>query len=466
MISKKISISRVVGHRLDVSFYNDRFDFVSQSYPLYELGQLLWVNPPVSYKHVAENDSISFVPMEAIDEHNGTIATQKTILFSNIKGYTRFQEGDLLWAKITPCMQNGKSAIARDLVNGVGCGSTEFYILRPKSDNVLIEFVHYILRDKRVLESARNSFGGSVGQQRVAASYLRSIKIPLPPIEVQQQIVDIYTAAQNAKRAKEQKAKELLDSIDSRILSLLRISLPAKAESCLEKACYKIKLTDLLGRRYDSYYHNPYFNSALRELNDSKFPLLTLGEISILITSGVTPKAGGDDYTNTEQGVAFIRSGDIDIEGKINFDNLVYIKPKVHNTKMKSSQVKDNDIMIAIVGATIGQVGIYHSDKEANINQAIALVRLKDGYNPEYVKEVIKSSIGQLNLDHLKRPVARANINLEEIASIIIPMPDYEEQCEIVEKLREIRKQASKHQCDGLQLLESARTQIEKMILG
>ena len=68
---------------------------------------------------------------------------------------------------------------------------------------------------------------------------------------------------------------------------------------------------------------------------------------------------------------------------------------------MKSSKVQNGDIMIAIVGATIGQVGIYHSSREANINQAIALVRLKDGYNPEYIKEVIKSSIGQLNLTNL-----------------------------------------------------------------
>lgn len=131
--------------------------------------------------------------MEAIDEQNGTIAIQLTTLYSNIKGFTKFQEGDLLWAKITPCMQNGKSAIARDLVNGVGCGSTEFYVLRPKSDNILIEYVHYILRAKRVLESARNSFGGSAGQQRVSGSYLKSIKIPLPPIEIQKQIIDIYT---------------------------------------------------------------------------------------------------------------------------------------------------------------------------------------------------------------------------------------------------------------------------------
>lgn len=467
MKSNKINISQAVGNRYDVSFYNKRFDFISNSYPSYELGQILFVNPAVSYKHIADDDLISFVPMEAIDEQNGIIAIRKTILYSNIKGYTKFQEGDLLWAKITPCMQNGKSAIARNLVNGVGCGSTEFYVLRPKSDKVLIEYIHYILRDNRVLESARNSFGGSAGQQRVSSSYLKSIKIPLPPpIEIQQQIVDIYTTAQKAKQAKEEQANTLLDSIDDYLLSQLGIILPAKDNSHIEDANYKIKLSGLLGKRYDPYYHNPYFYTAFQELNKSKFHLLSLGEISTLITSGMTPKSGGDAYTNAEDGVAFIRSGDIDISGEIDFDNLLYIKREVHNTTMKSSHVKDNDIMIAIVGATIGQVGIYHSNKEANINQAIALVRLKDGYSSEYIKEVIKSSIGQLNLDRLKRPVARANINLDEISSMQIPIPDINIQNAIVDNIVLLRERAKLLKEEGNTSLMNAKAQIEKMILG
>lgn len=123
--------------------------------------------------------------------------------------------------------------------------------------------------------------------------------------------------------------------------------------------------------------------------------------------------------------------------------------------------------MIAIVGATIGQVGIYHSDKEANINQAIALVRLKDGYDPEYVKELLKSSIGQLNLDRLKRPVARANINLEEIASILIPIPEKVEiQTAIANEIRDIRVKAEAIKNEGNSILENVKEKIEKMILG
>ena len=144
MIENKINIAQVLGNRFDVSFYNARFDFVSNLYPSHDLGQLVYINPPVSFDGISDNEEISFIPMESIDEHNGTIKTLKTILFSEIKGFTKFQEGDLLWAKITPCMQNGKSAIACKLKKGVGCGSTEFYVLRPKSDNISIDYIHYI----------------------------------------------------------------------------------------------------------------------------------------------------------------------------------------------------------------------------------------------------------------------------------------------------------------------------------
>lgn len=464
MIENKISILQVLGNRFDVSFYGTHFDFISNAYPSFDLGQLVYINPPVLFDGISDNDEISFIPMESIDENNGIIKTLKTISFSKIKGFTKFQEGDLLWAKITPCMQNGKSAIACNLINGIGCGSTEFYVLRPKSDNVLIEYIHYILRDKRILESAQNSFGGSAGQQRVSSSYLKSIKIPLPPIEVQQQIVDIYLTANKANQAKDKEAKDLSSNIDSFVLKKMGISLPSEDISAKENV---ISLSQIVGKRYDPYYHKVYFAKAFKCLKETtNYNLVRLSEISTLITSGITPKSGGEDYTDSEHGVAFIRSGNIDIMGEVDFDNLLYIKREVHETRMKSSKVKEGDIMIAIVGATIGQVGIYHSSREANINQAIALVRLREGYNPEYIKEVIKSSIGQLNLDRLKRPVARANINLEEISSMLIPVPEMEIQNEIVKSIVSIRLQVKQLQKEGTVILESAKQKIENIILG
>ncbi len=110
----------------------------------------------------------------------------------------------------------------------------------------------------------------------------------------------------------------------------------------------------------------------------------------------------------------------------------MYIKDKIHNKQLKGSKLKKRDVLIAIVGATIGQISIYDYDKEANINQAIAVVRLKQEINSEYVKAFMISTLGQNQLNRIKRPVARANINLDEVRSIKIILPSLAIQNKIV----------------------------------
>jgi restriction endonuclease S subunit len=224
--------------------------------------------------------------------------------------------------------------------------------------------------------------------------------------------------------------------------------------------------SEVTEKRIDPYYHQNYFINAFNALENSKYTIDTLKNISKKITSGITPLSGGDSYTNEFDGIPFIRSGNIDINGELNFGDLLYIKPEVHNTTMKSSQVEYGDLMIAIVGATIGQVGVYLYERPANINQAIALVRLNQEIDFQYIKELIKSSIGQLSLARLKRPVARANINLEEIATIKVILPPIAKQIEIASYIANLRQQAKQLYLEGEQSIGKARLEIEQLILG
>ncbi len=336
-------------------------------------------------------------------------------------------------------------------------------MLLPKSNNILPEYLSILLNcsfvQKQIEQNRIQTTIPKIGLDRIA-----KIKIPnVPTIVTQQKIVDIYLKAQKERLNKKQEAKSIVNTIDAFIIKDLGISF---SHDIKKISSYKLSISSILGERYDTYYHQPYFEEAFSKLSSSQYPTKSLRDISLVITSGITPKSGGSDYSNQTEGIPFIRSGDIDINGDIDFDNLLYITQSIHNTKMKSSKVMKNDIMIAIVGATIGQIGIYLSDREANINQAIALVRLKTGINPEYVKEILQSSIGQINLDRLKRPVARANINLEEVASIMIPIPDINKQNEIVNKIKAIRLQAKQLHQEGDALLEETKKQIEKMIIG
>jgi len=210
-----------------------------------------------------------------------------------------------------------------------------------------------------------------------------------------------------------------------------------------------------LEKRIDVKYYEPKYRHTYEKLGQSQFELVTLEEISKKIFSGITPLSGGPDYVTEEGGIPFVRSGNITEDDEINFEEMKHIKREVHDKRMKSSQLRKNDLLIAIVGATIGQVGLYKYNIEANINQAIAGVRLKKHVKPEYVKWFLLTELGQTQLDRLKRPVARANINLREIGSIEVPIPPRVIQNNIVVLMDKVLKKKKKMDQEAERVLAS-----------
>jgi type I restriction enzyme S subunit len=129
--------------------------------------------------------------MPAVDDRKGVIQDPEVRPYREVKkGYTYFASGDVLFAKITPCMQNGKQAIARELVDGIGFGSTEFHVIRPRSE-ICPEWIHFFIRQPHVLRDATFHFTGAVGQQRVPESFLANLEMPLPPLAEQERIAAI-----------------------------------------------------------------------------------------------------------------------------------------------------------------------------------------------------------------------------------------------------------------------------------
>jgi len=166
-----------------------------------KLGEVCKINPPRPKVFMRSQDALTtFVPMTAVDKKSGTITKPEIVPYSRVsKGYTYFEESDVLFAKITPCMQNGKHAIAKDLIDGIGFGTTEFHVLRVSAE-ILPEWIHYFIRQHSFLEEATAYFTGVVGQQRVHKSFLKNYLIPLPKIDEQKRIV--------------KKIKELMQEID------------------------------------------------------------------------------------------------------------------------------------------------------------------------------------------------------------------------------------------------------------
>lgn len=128
---------------------------------------------------------VSFVPMSAVSE-SGEIDTTIIKCYDEVKkGFTSFIEDDVLFDKITPCMENGKGAIAKKLKNSVGFGSTEFHVLRPLKDKSNSAWIYYLTSFSHFRKEAEIKMTGSAGQRRVPASFLENYKIALPPLELQ-----------------------------------------------------------------------------------------------------------------------------------------------------------------------------------------------------------------------------------------------------------------------------------------
>jgi len=188
-----------------------------------KLGEVCEINPsrPPNFTR-ADDAPTSFVPMDAVDAVAGAIAKRLLRPFREVrKGYTYFAEGDVLFAKITPCMQNGKHAIARGLTDGIGFGTTEFHVLRP-SKQVLGEWIHFFVRQPHFLLKATEHFTGAVGQQRLPPEYLRETLIPLPPLSEQRRIAAILKEQMAAVERARAAAEAALEAIEALPAALLR----------------------------------------------------------------------------------------------------------------------------------------------------------------------------------------------------------------------------------------------------
>lgn len=151
--------------------------------------QYMELNP--SKKEISkldENMLVSFIEMASVSD-KGYIQSKIDRSLNEVrKGYTYFIENDILIAKITPCMENGKCAIAKNLTNNIGFGSTEFHIFRAKT-GLDSSFLFYNLNQQNIREKAALAMTGASGHKRVPISFYENLTIPLPPLEIQEKIV-------------------------------------------------------------------------------------------------------------------------------------------------------------------------------------------------------------------------------------------------------------------------------------
>ena len=162
----------------------------SHVFPLVRIGDICTMNPRKSQlADLSPDTRVSFVPMADLNEHRIAFHPSEEKRISEVSAsYTYFEDNDVLLAKVTPCFENGKAGIARGLLNGIGFGSSEFYVLRP-GDQVLPEWIYFCVMHPWFRDAAVAQMTGTGGLQRVPKAFVEDFQIPLPPLEVQKEIV-------------------------------------------------------------------------------------------------------------------------------------------------------------------------------------------------------------------------------------------------------------------------------------
>jgi type I restriction enzyme S subunit len=190
-------------------------------WPVLRLRHCATVNPPKSeIGHYPDETFVSFVPMDAVGEYGGLRLDQTKTLGEVASGYTYFRNGDVLLAKITPCFENGKGAIAKDLENGIGFGTTELHVLRPSV--VDGRYLFYVTISDPFRKIGASYMYGAGGQKRISEDFVKDFRHPIPNLETQVLIarfLDRETARIDALIEKKQRQIELLQEKRAALIS-------------------------------------------------------------------------------------------------------------------------------------------------------------------------------------------------------------------------------------------------------
>lgn len=384
-----------------------------------QLGELYQINP----KNLAEDFvDAAFIPMEKIapgfvNEYSFDVQPWCKAK----KGHTQFADGDVAFAKISPCFENRKSMLLNNLPNGIGGGTTELVILRQSHMNQ--KYTFWFISQEQFIRGGIATYSGTVGQQRISMDYVRTYPIPVPPLPEQQRIVDriesLFAKLDEAK----QKAQDTLDTFEIRKAAILHkafngeLTAQWRKEHCVGMESRKKK---------------------------------QISQCSTLITKGASPRWQGISYTNDRSQTLFITSENVR-QGYLDLRKRKYLDNSINDIQQRSVLSK-GDVLVNIVGASIGRAAVFELDCVANINQAVCLIRLKNDLLNTFLCYYLNSPNALMYYDENKVETARANISLKDIREMTIVCPIVEEQMEIVRILDDLlaKEQQAKESAEGV----------------
>lgn len=384
------------------------------SWPLVKLSEVAEINPRRPSIERSDETPTSFIPMDAVDDIRGEITRLDIQPYRKVKkGYTYFQNDNVIFAKITPCMQNGKHAVVRELIDGFGFGSTEFHVIRP-SERILPEWIHLYLRRRETLDAAVKTFTGTVGQQRVPPSFLENIELPLPLPDEQRRIASRlkYQLAdvESARHAAQVQAKDIV---------LLRARL----------------LTEIFASVSDA-------------------PRKVLGDHAAT-TSGTTPPRSNKRYWEPAE-IPWVKTGEVAFAPIRQTEEAV---SKLALDECSLTLLPPKTVLVAMYGQgkTRGQSAIL--ELSATTNQACFAVLPNETWEPEFLYYWFVANYQTLRELSDDRGGNQANLNGALLKALKIPKPDRAQQLATVQKIN-----TSLHEVEALNTsIKTAIAELERL---
>lgn len=410
---------------------------VPENWVWVKMGNAMEINPKKPKLEIPNEQVCSFLPMGLVNPEFGIITSIEERTFEKVKkGYTYFKENDILFAKITPCMENGNTVIAKGLKNRFGFGSTEFYVIRT-SEQVDERYVYHLLRSQLFRKQAKEKMTGAVGQQRVPKSYMEEYPFPLPPLNEQKRIAD--------------KVERLLSKIDEakQLIDEAKESFELRRAALLDKA-FRGELT----REWRS--RNPFEGLVNQQLVKNKN--IDIKEIKnvphelpngwewielkdLLTDKGIFDGPFGSNLKTadyTKSGVRVIRLENI---GRLSFDDTkrTYISEEKYASLEKHTLTEGDIIFASFISDNIRVCMIPSMDTKA-INKADCFcIRPNiEKINKEFLLYFLSSNICYKFFHSQIHGATRPRINTSQLKTLPIPVPPLKEQVEMVKCIHKL----------------------------
>ncbi len=347
---------------------------------------------------------ISFLPMEAIGD-DGTYDHESVRPSSKISdaGYTYFEEGDVVRARVTPCFENGKGALLTSLTGGRGLGSTELFVFRP-SAQIVDRFLFYVTASQDFTERGAATIYGAHGVRRVDEQFARNYRVWLPPLAAQRAIADY------------------LDRETARIDAL--IAAKRRMMELLEAEFRSMQVAILTGEHYNSRRKHPTFGSLPSHWSSRRAKFCTGG-----ITVGVV--VNPSTYF-VDDGIPFVHGTDVR-EGFIETIDRKMLSAE-SNAILVKSQLRTGDVVAMRVGYP-GRAAIVPQELDGANCASVLIFRRSTEMRPELICEFLNSPLGRAQIEAVQYGAAQEVMNVSDAVDLRLPVPPVAEQAMLATQL-------------------------------